>query len=111
MIDNTLGMGRSELTVRWLLNYSIKFTKLQLLRNSATARAGCPTNKSTAYGSLLFVTNTGLFVVGGERCLPRTASQPFMRRAPKPLLGARFLLLAGGLRTLNGFKVAEVARE
>jgi hypothetical protein len=102
MIDNSLGMGRSELSARWQLNYSIKFTKLQLLRNRATARAGCPTNKSTAYGSLLFVTNTGLFVVGGERCLPRTASQPFMRRAPKPLLGARFL------RTLNGFKVAEV---
>jgi hypothetical protein len=96
MTDNTLRMGRSELTVRRQLHYSIKFTKLQLLRNSAVARAGCPTNKSTANGSLLSVTNTGLFVVGAKDAYPAPHLSPSLRRAPKPLLGARFLLSAEG---------------
>ena len=42
MTDNILGIGRSELKVHWQLHCSTKFTKLQLLRNSAAARAGCP---------------------------------------------------------------------
>jgi hypothetical protein len=76
MTDNILGIGRSELKVRWQLHCSTKFTKLQLLRNSAVARAGCPMRKSTAYRSLLFVTNAGLFVVGAKDAYPAPHLSP-----------------------------------